>query len=250
MLGPIATFVDVHSHVVPSGDDGARTVEEGIELCRLAAAAGTRVLFATPHVHAPWDSYPWTAARARLFDESFPAVRDGAAAAGVDLRRGAELFPSEVLERDPVSFQLEGTTGVLVEFPGSWLDLPGQLVLVERACEHIREGGLVPVLAHPERCREVADDPGAVARLAEQGALVCLNAPSLVGGHGLVAERVAWTLLGAGLVDLVASDGHRVPRPPVMDEAWRAVVGRVGEARALPLFDGSRLPWLGPSQQG
>lgn len=250
MLGPIATFVDVHSHVVPSGDDGARTVAEGIELCRLAAASGTRVLFATPHVHAPWDSYPWTADRARLFDESFPAVRVGAAAAGVDLRRGAELFPSEVLERDPVPFRLEGTAAVLVEFPGSWLDLPDQLGLVERACERIRESGLVPVLAHPERCREVADDPPAVAGLAERGALVCLNAPSLVGGHGLVAGRVAWALLEAGLVDLVASDGHRTPRPPAMGEAWQAVVDRIGETRALPLFDGSRLPWLDVSAQG
>ena len=45
-------FVDVHSHVVPSGDDGARTIEDGLELCRLALEAGTEILFATPHAHA------------------------------------------------------------------------------------------------------------------------------------------------------------------------------------------------------
>ena len=53
-------FVDVHSHVVPAGDDGATTIEEGLELCRLAYEAGTEILFATPHAHAPWDHYPRT----------------------------------------------------------------------------------------------------------------------------------------------------------------------------------------------
>ena len=43
-------FVDVHSHVVPSGDDGVQSVEEGLALCRAAAERGTAVLFATPHV--------------------------------------------------------------------------------------------------------------------------------------------------------------------------------------------------------
>ena len=53
-------FVDVHSHVVPSGDDGARSIEEGLDLCRAAVAAGTSVLFATPHV---WPMLPLTLER-------------------------------------------------------------------------------------------------------------------------------------------------------------------------------------------
>ena len=70
-------FVDVHSHAVPSGDDGARTLEEAVQLCRIAVDTGTRVLFATPHAHAEWDSYPRTPERERLFAESFPTVRSG-----------------------------------------------------------------------------------------------------------------------------------------------------------------------------
>ena len=67
-------FVDVHSHAVPSGDDGARSTEEAVELCGLALAGGTRVLFATPHAHAAWDRYPLTLERERLFGEAFPVV--------------------------------------------------------------------------------------------------------------------------------------------------------------------------------
>jgi protein-tyrosine phosphatase len=235
-------LVDVHSHVVPSGDDGAATVEEGVELCRLAVEAGTRVLFTTPHVHAPWDSYPWSPARERLYDDSFPTVREGAAAFGLDVRRGWELFPSEVLERDPEVFRLEGTEAVLVEFRGSWLDLREPLRLVRDAVERVQAAGLTPVLAHPERCRAVAVD-AAVRALVEEGALLCLNAGSLVGDHGAMAQRVAWRLVEDGVVALAASDGHGARRPPTMDAAWMAAVARLGEGRARPLFDGSALPW-------
>lgn len=236
-------FVDVHSHVVPSRDDGAVTVEEGIELCRMAAAAGTRMLFATPHMHGPGDSYPWSAARELVFEESFPHVRDGAAAFGLDVRRGREVFPSEVFHHDAETMLLEGTAAVLVELPGFWLDTTRQLELVERACEHLDAAGLTPVLAHPERCREVAADPRRVLPFVERGWLLCLNAPSLVGDHGRTAERVAWELLELDAVALVASDGHRAHRPPEMDGAHLAAYARLGEERARRLFDGSALPW-------
>jgi protein-tyrosine phosphatase len=220
------------------------TVEEGVELCAMAAQAGTGVLFATPHVHAPWDSYPWSPGRSKRYAEAFPRVQERARELGLELRRGAELFPSEVLVRDPAEFVLEGTRGVLVEFPGSWLDFPGQLELVADASTRISSAGLVPVLAHPERCREVQDAPQALERFAEEGWLLCLNGPSLVGDHGEAAHRTAWELLEAGLVRLVASDGHRARRPATLEDAWSAVCERLGESVATPLFDGSALPWL------
>ena len=237
-------FVDVHSHVVPSGDDGAKSVAEGVELCRFAVDAGTRILFATPHVHAPWDTYPWTDSRAQLYEECFPQVREGAAALGLDLRRGFEVFPSEALALDLAAFRLEGTEAVLVEFPGSWLDVSAELGLVGAAVERVLAAGLTPVLAHPERCKSVAREPSAVRALVERGALLCLNSGSLVGDHGAKPERVAWQLAEEGLVALAASDGHRARRPPVMDVAYEAAVARLGERAAAPLFDGSALPWV------
>lgn len=237
-------FVDVHAHVVPSGDDGAQSAQQGLDLCRRAFDAGTRVLFATPHVHAPWDSYPWTRERARVFDRAFPELRETAASWGLDLRRGAEVYPSEVPREGAERLALEGTRAVLVEFPGWWLDAEDALDVVTQAGERLETAGLVPVLAHPERCRAVADDPSCVRGFAERGWLLCLNAPSLLGEHGRVAERIAWRLLDDGVVALAASDAHGPRRPPTLDRAYAAVAARCGPARARPLFDGSRLPWL------
>lgn len=238
-------FVDVHSHVVPSGDDGARTVDEGLALCALAASSGTAVLFATPHMHAPWDTFSWSSSRSALYERSLADMRDEAAALGIDLRRGREVFPTEVLASDAETLRLEGTDAVLIEFPGSWLDIPHQVELTARACRRIEAAGLTPVLAHPERCREVADEPRVLEAFVAAGRLLCINAPSLTGHHGAIAERVAWELLDHGLVALAASDGHREKRPPRLDTAWPVAVGRLGEQRARRLFDGSALPWSG-----
>ena len=89
-------IVDVHSHVVPTGDDGARTLEHGLALCRRAAEHGTRVLYATPHAHARWGQYPLTPERLARYDEAFPVMRAACAAFGLDLRRGFEVYPGAV----------------------------------------------------------------------------------------------------------------------------------------------------------
>lgn len=240
---PLPGFVDLHSHVVPSGDDGATSVEEGLELCRIAFEAGTRVLFATPHAHADWDSYPWTRERARIFEEAFPVMRAAVAEWGLDLRRGWEVFPTEVATHDPADFCLEGTSAVLVELPGWWLDYADPMPLITEAGERIEAAGLVPVLAHPERCRAVSEEPGLMQPLAERGWLLCVNAPSLLGTHGAACERAVWRLLEDGIVSFAASDAHRVARPPALDAAFRIAEARLGRERAVALFDGSSVPW-------
>jgi len=237
-------FVDVHSHVVPSGDDGAATVDEAIELCRMAFEAGTSVLFATPHAHAHWDRFPRTAERSELYEQAFPLVREAVAAWGLELRRGWEVYPSLVADgEDPRDYVLEGTRAVLVEFPGWWIDVDGAVGLVADAARNVERAGLVPILAHPERCAAVAADTESVRPLAEAGWPLCLNGPSLTGDHGSSAERTAWRLLRDGVVSLVASDAHGRARPPRVDAAYAAVEAAVGRDAAHPLFDGSAIPW-------
>jgi protein-tyrosine phosphatase len=237
-------FVDVHSHAVPSGDDGARSTEEAVELCGLALAGGTRVLYATPHAHAAWDRYPLTFERERLFEEAFPVVSQVVSGWGLDLRRGFEVFPSVLRDRDPHEFVLEGTRAVLLEFPGSWLAVEDDSSLVLEAAECVLKVGLVPVIAHPERSLGLGADFGIARALVEQGCLLCPNGDSALGANGPVAEQRFWRLLDEDLVALVASDGHSRQRPPRLDQAHRVLVERYGEASIEVLFNGSALPWI------
>ncbi|HET7514792.1 MAG TPA: CpsB/CapC family capsule biosynthesis tyrosine phosphatase, partial [Gaiella sp.] len=97
-------LVDCHSHVVPSGDDGAQTLEHGLELCDLAAASGTTVLFATPHV---WPHLTLTDERERAIRRAYERLRERAR---LELRLGFELTPAPpLLREDPARYALEGT---------------------------------------------------------------------------------------------------------------------------------------------
>jgi len=87
-------FVDCHSHVCPSGDDGVATVAEGAVLCREAAKRGTGILYATPHV---WPHLPLTPAREEQVRRDFAEL---VPQAGLDGRLGLELTPTRPLLDD------------------------------------------------------------------------------------------------------------------------------------------------------
>ena len=137
---------------------------EAVRLCRQAAAHGTRVLYVTPHVHQRWDSYPLTSQRLALYERSFPLVRRACATFGLDLRRGFELYPGALAPTvDIADYELSGCGGCLIEFPGYWTGEPEPLRAVWREAVRAERAGLLPVLAHPERCAEVVADPQSVA---------------------------------------------------------------------------------------
>lgn len=224
-------FVDCHSHVVPSGDDGAPTADAGVALCASAAEHGTRLLFATPHV---WPDLPLTRERERGVRAAHARI---AARVGLELRLGWELTPwPPLLREDPRRYALQGLDAVLMEVP-----FVGPSELVFALGEHAEAHGLLPVVAHPERAEAALDEPDLAERLAERGWALQVNASSLLGRHGPASERIGWELVESGAAALVASDGHRPARPAHLDEAYALAVARVGEERALGLFDGSAL---------
>jgi protein-tyrosine phosphatase len=224
------SFVDVHSHVVPSGDDGAQSPEDGAWLCRDAAASGTGLLYATPHV---WEHLPLTDGRERAIRAAHERL---AATAPLELRLGFEVTPApRLLREDLRRYALEGLDVVLFDSP-----FVGPLDLLFALAERAREQGLRAVAAHPERVEAVLLDPALLDELSRAGLLIQVNASSLTGWHGPEIEELGWRALDRGLADLVASDGHRPARPARLDEAFELARTRVGEG-AVSLFDGSAL---------
>lgn len=227
----MAFFVDVHSHAVPSGDDGAQSVGEARTLAAQAAAHGTSILFATPHV---WPQLTLPEDRERAVRAAYEEVAAGAA---LDLRLGWELTPAPpLLEEDLWRYELPGTGAVLIEIP-----FTGSADLFFDVADRAASQGLGVVVAHPERTEAVLEDPSVADRALARGWLLQVNSTSLLGRHGSEIEAVAWRFVDDSLVSLVASDGHRLSRPPFLDEAYRQVAIRVGETRARSLFDGSAL---------
>lgn len=237
---PFAGFVDCHSHLAPTGDDGARTVEEGAGLARDAAETGTAVLYLTPHV---WPDLRMHEAREQRFREAARAMQEKVGA--LELRIGFELTPhAGLLDDDPRRYVLEGTQACLVETPFS-----GGLTVFTAVAEHVEAAGLTPLVAHPERSLAFTGGTGRLEQLLERGWPLQITASSLTGRNGPESEQLAWRLLRGPATVVVASDGHRAYRPARLDDAWRRVADRLGEERAEQVFGGGGIAGLAPAPQ-
>ncbi len=192
-------MIDLHSHVLPGLDDGAANLEEALAICEAAISDGISVLAGTPHVR---DDFPTTP------EQMDAALADLRAVVGDGLRLvpGGELDLAE-LERprdELLRFALAGNDGyLLVETPyvGWPLDIGDRLFGLLAA-------GITPVLAHPERNRDVQQRPDLLEPLVASGVLVQLTAGAVDGSLGKRSQAAAFTLLERRLAHLVASDGH------------------------------------------
>lgn len=227
-------MIDLHAHLLPGVDDGAATLAEAAELCRLAAADGTTLLVATPHRRRDeWPDLPAGELRARL------AAVERAAGGSPRLALGAELRVDSDLVRDLArraagdALTLAGSRALLLEFEPRGIGPEPEGLVVELAARGFR-----PVVAHPELTRCLADDPDLLARLVERGALLQVTAASVTGDAGRAARARAVELLDRGLVALVASDAHRPSwRPTGLAAARREIARRWGEPRARALTE-------------
>jgi protein-tyrosine phosphatase len=234
----VAGFVDLHTHVIPSGDDGAKSIEEGLALCRQMAEEGTAVIYATPHAHPPDAWFPITEERVTQVRANYAEMKPACAEFGVDLRLGWELSATGALVGSLEDYVLERTRAVLLEVPGPWFSFEDEVAVTLDQAAAIRGAGLDVILAHPERSPGVQRRPELLLELVEEGVLVCFNADSFVGRHGEGCETCAWRLLELGLGDFVASDAHRAERPSRLREAVAAIAARYGPEQAAALAEG------------
>ena len=194
---------DIHSHILPGIDDGARDMSASLELIRGLSALGFKKLIATPHVM--WDMYRNTS---EIILSKLAAVREAVKKEGiaVEVDAAAEYF-------------LDGHVIQLVKSNTPLLTLGNRMVLVEFSLAHaslelkdilfeLQMQSYVPVIAHPERyiyfdrAREFYDE------LKNMGCLLQLNVLSLTGGYGKTVQDIAQYLVKKGYYDLAGTDLH------------------------------------------
>jgi protein-tyrosine phosphatase len=211
--------IDLHSHILRAIDDGARTLEESLEIARAAVADGITVMAATPHVRDDWPTDA-SAMEYRVFE-----LREelGGARIPLDLRPGGEIALEWLRRLNIEELRRFGLGGnpryLLVETP-----YYGWPLGFDDAVFQLYAQGIVPVIGHPERNGEVQADPARLARLVEGGALVQVTAASLDGRIGRRAQACARELIDGELCHLLASDAHHASiRAVGMAAAYQAV---------------------------
>jgi protein-tyrosine phosphatase len=235
------TLFDIHSHVVPGVDDGAPDLAAATAMLAALRAAGTRTLWATPHL-ADELGYSASPERRALIAERFASLAP-VCPEELTLRRGCEVTPSRerlAAGEDVASLALEGLDVVLVDGPDDEPADHDELILPYIA--RVQAEGLRAVLAHPERrAAHERPDPGYAERMVQAGALLQVDACALLGGDGPVVEAEAWRLVCDGLAVLVASDAHELGDCGDLSRAHSAISERVHPGAADRLCGGSAL---------
>jgi protein-tyrosine phosphatase len=199
------TLVDLHLHLLPGVDDGARDEAESLRFARRLLDDGVREVTLTPHVGVPTGPWPTKIPAAterlrRALDRAELPLRvhqGGEVNPGGALRLGRELL--DIVAQGPA-----GRRWLLLEVPFAGID-DGFLA----TCDALRGQGFALLIAHPERAAGFLQ--GGRERLAgemQAGARLQVNVCSLLGAHGEAAREGAETLLRSGDAYVLASDAH------------------------------------------
>ncbi len=244
-------FVDLHCHwlvahddagAVTALDDGSRALADSRAMLEGLGQLGFELVHATPHM------------RPGMFDLDKPrlekAYADTTAALGpssVQTALAAEHFFDDVVftriqaghglpfPRRPLPDRPASPrplTAILVEFPRDRFPL-GVVAQFQRLLQR----GYLPVLAHPERYRPVWDDDRCLDPLLEAGAVLLLDACSVVGKYGRASEAAARKLLDDGAYQAACSDAHRPGDIAEVERSLRTLETLTGKDEMLRLFD-------------
>lgn len=224
-------MVDIHCHILPDVDDGARSLEESLMMLRKAAAAGVEIVVATPHVIRGTYNTEFLERERMTADLQKAADQSGIK---IQIKSGVEYYLSpEILE--DTSRLGEFTLGnngkyILVELPMQTVPAYAEKVLFDLNVQDI-----TPILAHPERNMSICRNPSILSDFVEKGCLAQLNVGSILGSFGRLVRKTARTLLTHRLVHLIASDMHS-PDSPTLDQAVPVVERLLGQEHASRMF--------------
>ena len=225
-------MIDIHSHILYGVDDGADSREETREMLKIACGEGIKDIIATPHFITGANSY--TKERLlKIFNDVRLLIEE--TALPISMHLGNEIYLDEYVEKEIESGNclcLAATKYVLVELP--MLRIPSY---TEGVFSRLIQKGYHPVIAHPERNRELPENLDRLDCWVEMGCLLQINSSSLMGLSGKHAMAAARKLLLEGMVDFVATDCHSPEkRPPRMQAAESLVAGMVGKETARRIF--------------
>lgn len=196
-------FVDIHSHLLPGIDDGAKNLEDSLNLIERMVSFGINNFITTPHILG--DLYPNTP---EIIQEKLTSLQDKLTEKGfknISIKAAAEYMMDEQF-------------AVLLE-KGNLLTLKDNLILVEMSyfspprnifelLFEIQMKGFKPILAHPERYFSYHNDFNSYYKLKNAGCLFQLNLLSLTPQYGKTVQKTAKILLEKDLYDFVGTDTH------------------------------------------
>ena len=228
------TMIDIHVHILPGVDDGAKNWEESLKMAQMAVNDGIRVMVATPHLFKGR-----TLDLDQLNDKEFillcvAELRQKLSEAAIPL----EIIPGCDFPLGVESLKLldagraltinDANRYLLLELPDT--SLPPA---TEEICFYLQSKGITPIITHPERHLILQEMPQKLKRLIDLGCLVQMTGNSLTGRFGRRVKKISQQMIKLGYVHLLATDAHNPKdRPPLLSQAVTELSRLVGKDRA------------------
>jgi protein-tyrosine phosphatase len=227
-------LIDLHAHILPDIDDGPRTLEEALEMARLAVADGIATMVATPHLFRRRSSDFHDAQRPEGIRAAVERFNAELTQAEIDLTvlPGCEvpLFPEIIrfIDDHRVVTINDKECYICLEMPDSVIPPAMDDIIFQ-----LKSRGITPIITHPERNPIFYEMPDKLHRFISLGCLAQITARSLTGGFGWRVSRFTKKLVRAGLAHIMATDAHSVAhRPPLMSKALKKLSKLVGKSLA------------------
>jgi protein-tyrosine phosphatase len=222
--------IDIHSHILPEVDDGPKSWEVSVEMCRIAATDGITHMVATPHsndrYHYDHDYLTGCVRRLQEMVGETPRL-----SLGCDFHLSYDNLQN-VLAR-PHRYTIGGSNYLLVEL--SDYSIPAQIA---DCFLKLGDRDVTAVITHPERNAILRQTPQRVIEFVELGCAVQITANALTGFWGERVSRIATWLLEHEAVHVIASDAHDAKhRTPVLSAARDVAAGICGAEIANALVE-------------
>ena len=195
-------MTDLHTHILPCIDDGARSEEISVEMLKKEIEQGVKTVVFTPHYYGDkFSPKQFLERREKSYEKIKNAVED----MDISVRMGAEVYigAQKIASNHALSsLAIEGTKYILIELP---LNAVWDAPLFERLRDFIEKIEEIPIVAHVERYAAVKKHPEYLNMLANMGCLLQANTSSFLNEK---TRKFAFLLLDKGLVHCLATDCH------------------------------------------
>lgn len=225
-------MIDIHCHILPGIDDGPLTLNESIEMCRMASTDGIKTIVATPHFNP--GAYENSSDKIfRLIEDLETELKNEKIEIkilpGADIAITPEL-PDYFKKEEYLTINRTGRY-FLAEFPPASVPPKWDAFLLS-----LLSSGIVPIITHPERNPWFIEHPDALYSVVSKGVMVQITAMSITGGFGEDIQRYSIFLLQNNLAHVVATDAHSATyRPPLLADAVKMASDVIGKEKAESL---------------
>ena len=228
-------MIDIHCHILPGIDDGAKDMDEALSLINLAVEDGVTHIVVTPHLHMGRFNNFLSVIESSFVDFQHAVVNEKIQvklAYAAEVRLDSEILSLLSQQQLPMYGSFKGQRFMLLEFPHSHIPA-GSEVLVK----HLIKQNITPVIAHPERNRDLLKTPDKIKPFVRLGCWFQVTASSITGHFGGECQALALSYIEQDYIQIIASDAHNLKRrPPLLSDARNKISTLFSEDVAQQLF--------------